>query len=169
VLDDDQQAAFERYIRAGHGFVGVHSAADTEYDWPWYGGLVGAYFASHPEVQTATVHVEETDHPSTESLPDRWVRTDEWYNFRSNPRDDPNVHVLAALDETSYAGGTMGDHPIAWYHAYDGGRGWYTAGGHTADSYAERLFIDHVRGGIQYALGVPPAPLVTPPTVESGG
>jgi type 1 glutamine amidotransferase len=153
VLDANQQAAFERYIQAGNGFVGIHSAADTEYNWPWYGGLVGAYFASHPDIQTATVQREETDHPSTVSLPDVWVWTDEWYNFQTNPRDDGDIHVLASLDEASYSGGTMGDHPIAWYHKYYGGRAWYTAGGHTGGSYSEPLFLEHVMGGIDYAAG----------------
>ena len=83
ILEADRQAAFERYIQAGNGFVGVHSAADTEYDWPFYGSLVGAYFASHPEIQTAVVHREDANHPSTASLPDLWVRTDEWYNFQN--------------------------------------------------------------------------------------
>jgi cytochrome c len=153
VLDASQKAAFERYLRAGHGYVGVHSAADTEYSWPWYGGLVGAYFASHPAVQTATIHREDATHPSTASLPDPWVRTDEWYNFRGNPRDDSDIRVLASLDEATYAGGTMGDHPIAWYHPYDGGRAWYTGGGHTPESYSEPLFLEHLAGGIEYAAG----------------
>ena len=154
VLDSSQQAAFERYIAAGNGFVGVHSAADTEYDWPWYGGLIGAYFASHPDVQPAVVHREDANHLSTVSLPDVWVRTDEWYNFQTNPRDTPDIHVLASLDESSYAGGTMGDHPIAWYQEYAGGRAWYTAGGHTRESYSEPLFLQHVLGGIEYAAGI---------------
>ena len=130
VLDDGQQAAFQRYIRAGGGFVGVHSAADTEHDWPWYGGLVGAYFLSHPEIQTAAIDVADPRDASTAALPARWSRTDEWYNFAANPR--PSVHVLATIDETSYnpGEGAMGaDHPIAWWHDYDGGRAWYTAGG----------------------------------------
>jgi cytochrome c len=151
VLDDSQQAAFERYIEAGNGFVGVHSAADTEYDWPWYGGLVGAYFASHPDIQTAVVDREDPNHLSTVALPDLWVRTDEWYNFRGNPRDNGDIHVLASLDEASYSGGTMGDHPIAWYHTYAGGRAWYTAGGHTRESYSDPLFLEHLMGGIEYA------------------
>ena len=155
VLDDSQQAAFERYIAAGHGFVGVHSAADTEYDWPWYGGLLGAYFASHPDIQRAAVHREDANHPSTVSLPDVWVRTDEWYNFQTNPRDTPDIHVLASLDESSYSGGTMGDHPIAWYQEYAGGRAWYTAGGHTRESYSEPLFLQHLLGGLEYAAGGP--------------
>lgn len=156
VLDATQQAAFERYIRAGNGFVGVHSASDTEYTWPWYGALIGAYFSNHPPIQKATVRVEDTQHPSTRFFAAPWVRNDEWYNFRTNPRN--NVQVLATLDETTYTGGTMGDHPIAWYHEYDGGRAWYTAGGHTAGSYTEPLFRAHLLGGIQYAAGAFAAP-----------
>jgi type 1 glutamine amidotransferase len=152
ILDDTQQAAFERFIRADGGFVGVHSATDTEYDWPWYHELVGAYFKSHPAIQPAAIDVIDRQHPSTRGLPDRWERTDEWYNFRSAP--GPGVTVLAALDETSYSGGTMGaSHPIVWYHMYDGGRAWYTALGHTAESYAEPLFLDHLLGGIRWAAG----------------
>src|SRR2546428_7689186 len=89
ILDDNQKAAFERYIRAGGGYVGVHSASDTEYDWSWYGGLVGAYFDrihGHSKVVQATIHVTDRTQPSTSMLPAVWVRTDEWYNFASNPR-----------------------------------------------------------------------------------
>jgi cytochrome c len=153
ILDDRQKAAFERYIRAGGGFVGIHSASDTEYQWAWYGRLVGAYFASHPEIQRAAIHIEDPAHPSTRDLPAVWQRTDEWYNFRSNPRGA--VHVLATLDEASYSGGKMGaDHPLAWCQAIDGGRSWYTAMGHTVESYAEPLFRRHLLGGIESAAGV---------------
>ncbi len=153
VLNETQQEAFEQYIQSGGGFVGIHAASDTEYSWPWYGGLVGAYFESHPPGTTpATIEVADKLHPSTEGLPDYWVRTDEWYNFQENPRGD--VHVLATLDESTYSGGTMGfDHPIAWMHDYDGGRAWYTAGGHTEESYSEPLFMEHILGGILYASG----------------
>ncbi|MBE1485117.1 ThuA domain-containing protein [Plantactinospora soyae] len=154
VLDPDQQAAFERYVQAGGGYAGVHAASDTEYNWPWYGELVGAYFASHPANQQATIKVEDHAHESTKTLPDEWSRYDEWYNFRDNPRAD--VHVLASLDETSYApgAGAMGaDHPFAWCQDYDGGRAWYTAGGHTQQSYAEPEFLAHLLGGIQTAAG----------------
>ena len=157
ILEANQQAAFERYVRAGGGFAGVHSASDTEYTWPWYGGLVGAYYLGHPAIQNARVVVEDTNHVSTAHLPSSWVRNDEWYNFQTNPRT--NVQVLCRLDETSYSGGTMGDHPIAWSHDYDGGRAWYTAGGHTSASYREPLFRLHLLRGIQYAAGrefVPP-------------
>jgi type 1 glutamine amidotransferase len=155
ILDDEQRAAFQRYIEAGNGYAGVHSASDTGYDWPWYGDLVAAYFAQHPDIQPAVLHVEDVSHPSSAGLPTRWSRTDEWYDFRSNPRESPDIHVLITLDETSYSGGQMGvDHPWSWYHAYDGGRAWYTAGGHTIESYAEDLFLRHLLGGIQYAAAL---------------
>jgi cytochrome c len=152
VLDPRQKTAFERYIRAGGGFVGIHSASDTEYQWPWYGRLIGAWFASHPAIQRATVRIEDPNHPSTKLLPQRWERIDEWYNFRRNPRGD--VRVLAALDETTYSGGTMGsDHPIAWCQSIDSGRSWYTAMGHASETYAEPLFRLHLLGGIESAAG----------------
>ena len=151
ILDDAQQGAFERFIQAGGAFVGVHAATDTEYDWPWYGGLVGAYFASHPAVQEAAVSVVNDVHPSTSMLPETWIRQDEWYNFATDPA--AQVNVLLNLDETSYVGGTMGgSHPIAWYHDYDGGRSWYTAGGHTSESFGDPLFLAHLAGGILWAL-----------------
>ena len=153
VLDDEQQAAFERFIRGGHGFVGIHSATDTEYDWAWYGALVGAYFREHPAIQPASVVVEDATNPATVGLPNPWQRTDEWYAFQSNPR--PNVHVLLSLDESSYTPGTStmaGDHPIAWCHEYDGGRAFYTALGHTIESYSDPLFMGQLEGGIEWVL-----------------
>ncbi|MFF5496488.1 ThuA domain-containing protein [Streptomyces aquilus] len=152
VLDAAQQTAFEGYIRHGGGYVGIHAAADTEYDWAFYGGLAGAYFQSHPAIQPATVTVEDRAHPATSGLARTWNRTDEWYNYRSNPRE--KAHVLASLDESSYTGGTMnGDHPIAWCQTYQGGRAFYTGGGHTKESYADPLFRRHLAGGIRYAIG----------------
>jgi type 1 glutamine amidotransferase len=152
VLNTQQQIALQRYINGGGAYVGIHAAADTEHDWPWYVGLVGAGFSNHPEIQTAVVDVEDRTHVSTRMLPERWERTDERYNYHRNPRGD--VHVLMMLDEDSYEGGELGgDHPIAWCHIYDGGRSWYTGGGHTEDSYAEALFREHVLGGIRWAVG----------------
>lgn len=144
-----EKAAFQRYIEHGGGYVGIHAAADSGYDWAWYGGLVGAYFKSHPAQQDVTVDVETRGTVATRHLPRHWVRFDEWYNYRSNPR--ANVRVLASLDETSYDPGpdAMGDHPISWCHRYDGGKAFYTGMGHTIDSYSEPLFLDHVLGGIQ--------------------
>lgn len=156
VLNDSEQMAFERYIQAGGGYVGIHSASDTEYDWPWYGDLMGAFFDNHPQIQTATILVEDGAHPSTAHLDATWIRNDEWYNYRSNPR--ANTNVLMSLDESTYSGGTMGDHPIAWYHEFDGGRAWYTGGGHTSESYSEPDFVQHLLGGIQYAAAIGEAP-----------
>jgi cytochrome c len=157
ILDDTQQTAFQRYLRAGHGWVGVHSASDTEYDWSWYGGLVGAYFRDHPAIQPAILDVADPRN----GLPAKWMRTDEWYNFQSNPR--PSVHVLATIEESSYDGGGMGaDHPIAWWHDYEGGRAWYTAGGHTDEAWSEPLFLTHVLSGIEYAIGPPSTPVAKP-------
>ncbi len=154
VLDEAQKSAFERYIRAGGGFVGVHSASDTEYGWAWYGGLAGAYFGGHPAIQNGIVTATDRVHPSTRGLPVKWTRVEEWYNFSSNPR--PRVHVLATLDESTYSGGSMGaDHPISWCQFYDGGRAWYTAMGHASETYAEPLFARHLLGGIQFAAGYP--------------
>jgi type 1 glutamine amidotransferase len=163
VLQPDQKEAFQRFIEAGNGYVGVHSAADTEYDWAWYGQLMGAYFQDHPAIQPAEVDVPDHSHPSTAALPDVWPRTDEWYNFRTNPRDN-GVTVLATLDESTYSGGTMGaDHPIMWYHDFDGGRAWYTGMGHTRESYSEPLFVQSLLGAIQYATGESPTPTAPKP------
>ncbi|HLO43494.1 MAG TPA: ThuA domain-containing protein [Leadbetterella sp.] len=154
VLNNSQQAAMERFIQAGGGFVGIHSAADTEYEWPWYNELVGAYFESHPSnsnVRNANVEVIDRSHISTNHLPEIWNRTDEWYNYKKIYH---NLKPLAYLDESSYEGGTNGNnHPIAWHHEYDGGRAFYTGGGHTDESYSEPNFLKHLLGGIKYALG----------------
>lgn len=153
VLDAAGQAAFERFIRRGGGFVGIHSATDTGYEWPWFGGLVGNYFRRHPPIQRATLRVVDPSHPSTRHLPIEWKRIDEWYDFRHDLA--PDVTVLLRIDETTYWGGRMGAmHPMAWHHEYDGGRAWYTALGHTVESWSEPLFLDHVRGGIAWAAGI---------------
>ncbi|MEU6062734.1 ThuA domain-containing protein [Streptomyces sp. NPDC047097] len=153
VLNGGQQTAFEQYIRGGGGYVGVHAAADTEYDWPFYAGLAGALFHSHPHNQDATVRVENRAHDATAHLGTSWQRFDEWYNYRTNPRT--TARVLASLDESSYTGGTMsGDHPIAWCKDYEGGRAFYTGGGHTDESYTEPAFRRHLLGGVRWAAGM---------------
>ena len=163
VLTTVEQAAFERYIQAGGGYAGIHAASDTEYDWPWYGNLVGAYFNNHPNgTPTATVKVEDPSHPSTKGLPKRWERTDEWYNFRTpnNLTTRNKLHVLASMDETTYAPGTGAngvEHPISWCQDYDGGRSWYTGMGHTEANFTDPNFLKHILGGIQTAAGVVPA------------
>lgn len=154
VLSEDEQQAFENYIRSGGGYVGVHAAADTEYDWPWYGKLAGAYFLKHPEQQTATIHVTDPGTIATRHLPLNWSRKDEWYNYKEI---SPDIKVLLELDENTYKGGTNGPHhPIAWYHNFEGGRSFYTGLGHVDASYADPLFLKHLLGGIQYAMGQKP-------------
>ena len=151
VLNYRQQADFERYIQTGGGFVGIHCAAATEYDWPWYGQLLGGYFLDHPEPQKAVVNKTAIVHSSTQHLEDSWERFDEWYNFRNI---QSNNNVLLELDEKSYTGGKHGsEHPIAWYREFDGGRSFYTALGHTAESYSEDLYLKHIFQGILYAIG----------------
>jgi cytochrome c len=153
VLDNNGQEAFQKYIQSGGGYVGVHAATDTEYDWPWYNKLVGAQFKSHPKQQEALLHVVDSNFIATKHLPREWKRFDEWYNFK-NLMVDNSYHVLITIDETSYTGGENGNfHPMAWYHDFDGGRAFYTALGHTDESYADPLFLNHLLGGINYAMG----------------
>ena len=154
ILNEAQQLEFNRWIQSGGGFVGIHAAADTEYDWPWYGELVGAYFNGHPvepNVRDAVVRRIDKGHESSAMLPDDWACKDEWYNYKNL---NPNVTVLLNLDESTYEGGTNGEkHPIAWYHEFDGGRSWYTGLGHTAESFEDPLYLEHLWGGISYAAG----------------
>lgn len=153
VLGDAEQDAFQKYIQSGGGYVGVHAATDTEYDWPWYNKLVGAQFKSHPKQQEALLHVVDSTFIATKHLPREWKRFDEWYNFK-NLQLDNNVHVLITIDESSYKGGENGNyHPMSWYHEFDGGRAFYTELGHTDDSYKDPLYLQHLLGGIKYAMG----------------
>lgn len=151
ILDDGQQDAFRRYIQNGGGFVGIHAATDTEYDWPWYNQLVGAYFDGHPEVQMATLDVVDPNHPSTSMLSEQWERADEWYDFRDFNED---VNILITIDPESYEGSDhTGLHPMAWYHEFDGGRSFYTGLGHTIETFSEEKYLQHLWGGIEYAMG----------------
>lgn len=151
ILSRAAEVDLQRFVQAGGGFVGIHAASDAEYDWHWYGRLVGGYFKSHPAIQPATLRVMDATHASTSHLPQQWKRSDEWYNFRSIATD---LHVLLSIDEGSYTGGENGaTHPMSWYHEFDGGRAWYTELGHTVESYSDSLFLKHVRGGITYAIG----------------
>ncbi|MFJ9025990.1 ThuA domain-containing protein [Streptomyces sp. NPDC102259] len=152
VLTPGGRAALRRFISAGGGFMGIHSAACTEYDWPYFGGLLGARFAGHPAFQPGTVIVEDRTHPAMAHLPQRWEWNDEWYDFRANPR--PGVHVLATVDEADYEGGGMGvDHPLVWSKEFGGGRSFYTALGHADAAYTDPAFRGHLLGGLRWAAG----------------
>jgi len=149
ILDSLQQESLVKHVQAGKGFVGIHSASDTEYDWPWYAELVGAQFSNHPDIQQASVMKTDTHHIACKHLPDRWTRTDEWYNFRQLPA---NVNYLLTVDEATYQGGAHGEmHPVSWCHEYDGGRSFYTAMGHTVESYQDTLFLEHILQGVLWA------------------
>jgi len=151
IFNEEQQEAFKRYYTSGKGFVAIHAAADTEYDWEWYGKMVGGYFKSHPRQQNAKVNIINKDHASTNMLPDEIKRRDEWYDFKNI---NPDIIVLATLDETSYKGGKMNNnHPIVWYHEFEGGRIFYTGFGHTNETFDDPLIQKHILGGIKYAIG----------------
>ena len=191
ILDDTQQAAFERWVRAGGGFVGVHAASDCEYEWPFYGELVGAYFDVHPlpaiysggdfgnlGVQPGTFLVEAPEHPAVAHLPAQWMISDEFYSYRTNPRD--HVRVLMSIDEGSYLqdpntsiltpqeirSGTMGDHPMSWCHDNLGGRAFYTNVGHDPAIYADPAYLQHLLNGILTAARRVNADCSAPPVAE---
>lgn len=159
VLNDEQQAAFERYIQKGGGFVGIHSASDTEYEWDWYTNMVGHMFHIHPAIQTASMKVEEPNFPGMDRFAHRFLFTEEWYEFDAPRTDD--LHYLLSVDEKTYApetdwgakkGHGMGEfHPVSWYKEYDGGRAFYTALGHLPATYSDADFMHHVFGGIYWA------------------
>lgn len=154
VLNSSQQTEFERYIQAGGGYVGIHAATDCEYDWPWYGRLAGAFFLDHPNpdnVQKGKFTVVQKNHWATQGMPDEFEKTDEFYSFK---QIDPTINVLLTIDEKTYRGGKNGDHhPMSWYHDFDGGRAFYTAMGHTDETFSEPLFLNHVYAGLRYAIG----------------
>ena len=154
VLNEQQQQAFEQFIRNGGGYMGLHSAADTEYDWAWFGELNGAYFKNHPRQQEAVFNIVDGNNIATAHLPKVWKRFDELYNFKWIGTD---LHILITIDENSYTGGGNGeDHPMAWYHEFDGGRAFYTALGHDNKSFEDPLYLQHLLGGIKYVMGADP-------------
>ncbi len=156
VLDDDERADLASWLAAGGAWAGIHSATFSEPGWPEFAGIAGARFTDHPDLQPGVVRVADADHPSTADLPAAWTHADEWYNFDRRPADRT---VLLTVDESSYAGGTMGDpHPVAWHGPYSAGRTWYTALGHADEAYDDPAFRAHLRGGLRSLLGGPPGP-----------
>jgi type 1 glutamine amidotransferase len=151
VFGPAEESALQDYIHHGGGYVGIHAAADCEYNFAWYGQLVGAYFKHHPKQQRAKLIIVDKNNPATASLPNPWERLDEWYDFRDI---SPAIHELIRIDESSYTGAETGEnHPMSWYHDFEGGRAFYTALGHTDESYSDPLYLGHLLGGIRYAMG----------------
>ncbi|MBM1106791.1 ThuA domain-containing protein [Aurantibacter crassamenti] len=170
IFDNEEQLAFEKYIQSGNGYVGIHAASDTEYDWPWYTKLVGRMFHIHPLQQTAKLKIIDHNFPGLEHFPDTLLFTDEWYEFSEDKVS--GLHNLILIDENSYdakvtwknrdldkngnrtidrVGEGMAVHPISWYHEFDGGRSFYTALGHINNVYKNNWFREHLYGGIYYA------------------
>jgi uncharacterized protein len=157
--NEDQKAAFQRYIRAGGGFVGIHSTCGSMRDWPWFWELVGGKFLRHPKMQTFTVKVKDPNDPSTAHLPATFAWTDEFYFLDHMPS---GRHILLAGDLTTledpakekYPGKTFGDEfPLAWRHEFEGARAWYTALGHKPEHYSDPKLTRHILGGILWAMG----------------
>lgn len=150
VFNDDQKAALKQYINKGGGFVGIHAATDFSYEWEWYGKMIGAYFESHPQIQEAKLNIMMPKNTMVKNLPQPWMHKDEWYNFKNL---NTAVKVLIKIDETSYQGGKMkNDHPISWYHEFEGGRVFYTALGHTTACFTNSLFLDHLLAGMKWTM-----------------
>lgn len=159
IFDSAQQKTMERFIQSGKGFVGIHSASDTEYDWDWYTKLVGRMFRIHPLVQTARLQIVDKTFPGLQAFANGALWTDEWYEF--GPEKTKGLQYILSVDETSYdpkadwktkKGEGMGTfHPVAWYHNYDGGRSFYTALGHMPTNYSDAGFLQHLYAGIRWA------------------
>jgi hypothetical protein len=159
ILNAEEQKVLERFIQSGKGFVGIHSASDTEYDWPWYTQLVGRMFKIHPQVQTAKLQVLDATFPGLQGFDDGALWTEEWYEF--GEEKVPGLQYVLAVDETTYnpkAGSGekqsigMGKmHPVAWHHNFDGGRSFYTALGHLPTNFSNEAFLNHLYGGILWA------------------
>jgi type 1 glutamine amidotransferase len=145
-FDLDQKGAILDFVSSGKGFLGVHSATDTLYEWPDYGRLVGAYFKEHPWTQSAGVIVEDERHPATAGLGSRFTIAEEFYTFRENPR--PRVQVLLRLDAASI--GASGDYPLAWTQSYGAGRSYYNALGHFPETWRDVRFQRQIMGAIQW-------------------
>lgn len=150
VFNDSQKMALKQYLNNHGGIVGIHAATDFCYEWEWYGQMMGAFFLKHPKIQEAKLDITMPKDKLVKGLPQPWIHKDEWYNFKNL---NPNLNVLIKIDETSYTGGSMNnDHPISWYHEFDGGKVFYTALGHTAACYTDPLFLSHLLAGIKYAM-----------------
>lgn len=155
-----QRAGLERYMKAGGNAVIVHSAIVSKPgQWPWYEKLVGRSFVTHPMLQTAVVTKVDAGHPAAFGVPDKWIWSDEWYEF-SNPHG-VKVNAVLAVDEGSYdptkiwpgqvANGMGKDHPVSWWHSYEKGRVFVTALGHKGEVYREGRYLDHLWGGVWWA------------------
>jgi type 1 glutamine amidotransferase/predicted dehydrogenase len=151
IFDADQEAALQRYIRAGGGLMGIHNSSGVERNWKWFNNMIGGTFVWHPPLQEGTIKIVNKKHSSTKGLPALWPRKDEWYYF-SNLSD--KINVVAVLDSSTFKSDRHPqNYPFAWYHEFEGGRVFYTAGGHNAVDFEEPQFVKHLMGGLKYVIG----------------
>lgn len=159
-LKGEQRQRLENYVRAGGGVVAVHRALIATPDqWPWFERLIGRPFRTHPYIQTGVIEVADRNFPATFSLPERWLWTDEWYEYGQPV--SPDLKVVLTVDESTYdptliwsgqkAEGMGKHHPVAWYHRFDGGRVFVTSLGHTPALYNDSVYLEHIYGGIYWA------------------
>lgn len=156
---DAQREAFQRFLRGGGGFVGIHSSTGSERTWDWFQKMQGAKFLRHPPLQRFTVEVRDASHPATAHLEKTWVWEDECYFFTNL---NPAVHVLLAADTSTVLdpkrakepGARLdGVFPLSWCHEFEGARVFYTALGHKKEYYGNAVFRRHLLGGIRWAMG----------------
>lgn len=156
---DEQKLAFVRYVHAGGGVVGIHSACGSEREWPWFWAMLGGKFERHPPLQEFDIKVVNHNHPSTEFLGDIWEWEDEFYYLKHLNPDltyllAGDLRTLKDKDMDKYPGEVFGNYfPLAWYHNFEGTRVFYTALGHKIEYYKDQNFTNHILGGILWAVG----------------
>ncbi len=153
IFNEQEQKSLEHFIQAGKGFMGIHSASDTEYDWAWYTKLVGRMFKSHPAIQSARLNILDASFPGLEGFANNKQWTDEWYEY--SPDKIEGLKTILSVDESTYkptSANAMGSfHPIAWYHHFDGGRSFYTNLGHMPSDFSDPTYLSHIAAGIIWA------------------
>lgn len=167
VLDEGARRRLRAHVEGGGGFVGLHAAVAAEPSWPWYGTLLGARFAGHPDgLQTATMW--RHDRPGDESAR-CWRIEDEWYAFTELAADNT---IRLSVDESSYVPGPYrvpAPHPVSWTRSVGRGRVWYTALGHSDRIWRDPTMLEHVRDGIRWAARAMPIPGRGAPSPGQGG
>ncbi|WP_244624717.1 ThuA domain-containing protein [Sphingomonas sp. So64.6b] len=147
---DTRREAFEAFVHRGGGVVGIHAAADSHYNWPWYGRMIGARFQRHPQgTPEGTITVVDPRHPAMKGLAPVTRHVDEWYYFEDY---NPRLHLLATIDPASIGEADVNPNPVAWCQEFEGGRIFYTAMGHTDESYRDPWFVKQIENGLNWVL-----------------
>ncbi|WP_458388926.1 ThuA domain-containing protein [Sphingomonas sp. F9_3S_D5_B_2] len=142
--------ALQGFVRHGGGILAIHAAADSHYNWPWYGKMIGGHFARHPTgTPQGIVHVTPGLGSIVAGLGATKSRTDEWYYFDDY---DPTSRLLMTLDPASISEKDVNPNPASWTREVEGGRVFYTAMGHTRESYSDPWFLRHLANGLDWVL-----------------